>query len=85
MSVCCDPGGGKMAATALQSSSEKDVDCLEKLIKVFASKSAQVIVQARLGSPIETKCNPDSTQTDWVSHLSCVEVMLISMKATFVS
>lgn len=70
MSVCCEVSGAKMAAPASQTSQDKkDLDYLEKLIKFFALKSAQIIVQARLGGTVETKCNPDSTQTDWVSFL----------------
>jgi len=66
MSVCCEVSGAKMAAPAAQASQDKkDLDYLEKLIKFFALKSAQIIVQARLGGKVQTDCNPDSTQTDW--------------------
>jgi len=66
MSVCCEVSGAKMAAPASQTSQDKkDLDYLEKLIKFFALKSAQIIVQARLGGKVHTECNPDSTQTDW--------------------
>jgi hypothetical protein len=71
MSVCCEVSGAKMAAPASQTSQDKkDLDYLEKLIKFFALKSAQIIVQARLGGKVHTDCNPDSTQSDWVSQKS---------------
>uniref|UniRef100_A0A1B6FSP8 Autophagy-related protein 13 n=1 Tax=Cuerna arida TaxID=1464854 RepID=A0A1B6FSP8_9HEMI len=66
MSVCCEASGAKMAAPGSQTSQDKkDLEYLEKLIKFFALKSAQIIVQARLGGKVHTECNPDSTQTDW--------------------
>lgn len=68
MSVCCEVGGAKMATPASQD--KKDLDYLEKLIKFFALKSAQIIVQARLGGKVQTECNPNSTQTDWVSDFN---------------
>lgn len=42
---------------------EKD---LEKFIKFLALKSAQVVVQSRLGEKIQTQCNPHATGNDWV-------------------
>lgn len=46
--------------------SAQDKKDLDKLTKFLALKSAQVIVQARLGAKVHTDCNPDSTATDWV-------------------
>lgn len=45
--------------------SAQDKKDLDKLTKFLALKSAQVIVQARLGAKVHTECNPDSTATDW--------------------
>lgn len=41
---------------------EKD---LEKFIKFLALKSAQVVVQSRLGEKMQTKCNPQASGNDW--------------------
>lgn len=42
---------------------------LEKYLKVFCQKIAQVIVQSRLGEKIQTFSNPRSLSNDWVSVL----------------
>lgn len=49
---------------------------LEKYLKVFCQKIAQVIVQSRLGEKIQTYSNPKSLSNDWVSvcdfkHVCC--------------
>lgn len=75
MSVCCEVSGATMAAPVSQDN--KDSDYLEKLIKFFALKSAQIIVQARLGGKVHTACNPASTQTDWVSSLRKSYLLLL--------
>lgn len=74
MSVCCEVSGATMAAPVSQDN--KDSDYLEKLIKFFALKSAQIIVQARLGGKVHTACNPASTQTDWVSSQTSYILLL---------
>lgn len=75
MSVCCEVSGATMAAPVSQDN--KDSDYLEKLIKFFALKSAQIIVQARLGGKVHTACNPASTQTDWVSSLNILLTLTV--------
>ncbi|XP_055851085.1 autophagy-related protein 13 homolog [Episyrphus balteatus] len=50
-----------MSATRLNAA-EKD---LEKFIKFLAIKSVQVVVQSRLGTKIQTQCNPLATGNDW--------------------
>lgn len=52
-----------MSATRF-SATEKDV---EKFIKFLALKSAQVVVQSRLGEKLQTHCNPQASGNDWVS------------------
>lgn len=46
-------------------SSSQDKDNLEKFVKILAMKSAQIIVQSRLGDKIKTDCNPKSSGKDW--------------------
>lgn len=41
---------------------------IEKYLKVFCSKAAQVIVQSRLGEKCQTFSNPRSLSNDWVSE-----------------
>lgn len=55
------------APNMLSAQDKKDLD---KLTKFLALKSAQVIVQARLGTKVHTECNPDSTAADWVSDIT---------------
>ncbi|XP_053676939.1 autophagy-related protein 13 homolog [Anopheles nili] len=43
----------------------QDRSNLEKYIRQLAMKSAQIIVQSRLGEKIATESNPNSTTTDW--------------------
>lgn len=50
-----------MSATRLNAA-EKD---LEKFIKFLAIKTVQVVVQSRLGTKIQTQCNPLATGNDW--------------------
>lgn len=38
---------------------------LEKFVKILTMKSAQIIVQARLGEKIRTDCNPRTSGNDW--------------------
>lgn len=45
--------------------SSQDRSNLEKYIRQLAMKSAQIIVQSRLGEKISTESNPNSTTTDW--------------------
>lgn len=45
----------------------QDKKDLEKFIKFLALKSAQVIVQSRLGEKIQTLCNSHTSGNDWVS------------------
>uniref|UniRef100_A0AAG5DDG6 Autophagy-related protein 13 n=1 Tax=Anopheles atroparvus TaxID=41427 RepID=A0AAG5DDG6_ANOAO len=45
--------------------SSQDRSNLEKYIRQLAMKSAQIIVQSRLGEKIATESNPSSTTTDW--------------------
>lgn len=42
-----------------------DKGSLEKFVKIMAMKSAQIIVQARLGEKIRTDCNPRTSGNDW--------------------
>lgn len=42
-----------------------DKGSLEKFVKILAMKSAQIIVQARLGEKIRTDCNPRTSGNDW--------------------
>lgn len=56
--------GTKMATTKLPSQEKKDLD---KFMKFFTLKAAQIIVQSRLGEKVHTKCDPDSSGTVWVS------------------
>ncbi|XP_055538601.1 autophagy-related protein 13 homolog isoform X1 [Wyeomyia smithii] len=42
-----------------------DKSSLEKFVKILAMKSAQIIVQARLGEKIKTDCNTKSSGNDW--------------------
>lgn len=42
-----------------------DKGSLEKFVKILAMKSAQIIVQARLGEKIRTDCNPKTSGNDW--------------------
>ncbi|XP_019533226.2 autophagy-related protein 13 homolog isoform X1 [Aedes albopictus] len=42
-----------------------DKGSLEKFVKILAMKSAQIIVQARLGEKIRTDCNPTTSGSDW--------------------
>lgn len=44
----------------------QDKKDLEKFCKFFCLKSAQVVVQARLGRPISTLCNTSATGAEWV-------------------
>lgn len=53
-----------MASNKLSAQDKKDLD---KFTKFLALKSAQIIVQSRLGEKINTKCNPETLGTDWVS------------------
>lgn len=50
--------------------SAQDKKDLDKFTKFLALKSAQIIVQSRMGEKISTKCNPESSGTDWVSILT---------------
>ncbi|XP_058835891.1 autophagy-related protein 13 homolog [Topomyia yanbarensis] len=43
----------------------QDKSSLEKFVKILAMKSAQIIVQSRLGEKIKTDCNPKSSGNDW--------------------
>ncbi|XP_073974243.1 autophagy-related 13 isoform X1 [Rhodnius prolixus] len=51
-----------MASNKLSAQDKKDLD---KFTKFLALKSAQIIVQSRLGEKINTKCNPETLGTDW--------------------
>lgn len=53
----------KMASQS--SSGSQDKGSLEKFVKILAMKSAQIIVQSRLGEKIKTDCNPKSSGNDW--------------------
>lgn len=55
-----------MSNNKLSSQDKRDI---EKFIKFLALKSAQVIVQSRLGEKIKTQSNPYSS-SDWVSGFS---------------
>ncbi|XP_075229468.1 autophagy-related 13 isoform X2 [Lycorma delicatula] len=55
--------GTKMATTKIPSSQEKKD--LDKFMKFFTLKAAQIIVQSRLGEKVHTKCDPDSSGTVW--------------------
>lgn len=50
---------------ASQSSSAQDKGSLEKFVRILAMKSAQIIVQSRLGEKQRTDCNPKSSGNDW--------------------
>jgi len=56
----------KMASPKLQPEEKKDLD---KFTKFLALKTAQIIVQSRLGEKVHTACSPTSSGTDWVSIL----------------
>ncbi|XP_014243452.1 autophagy-related protein 13 homolog isoform X2 [Cimex lectularius] len=45
--------------------SAQDKKDLDKFTKFLALKSAQIIVQSRMGEKINTKCNPETSGTDW--------------------
>ncbi|KAJ3661417.1 hypothetical protein Zmor_005812 [Zophobas morio] len=45
--------------------STQETKDLHKYTKFFALKSAQVIIQSRLGEKISTPCKPDNQGTDW--------------------
>ncbi|KFB48332.1 AGAP005715-PA-like protein [Anopheles sinensis] len=49
--------------------SSQDRSNLEKYIRQLAMKSAQIIVQSRLGEKISTESNPNSTTTDWEAKI----------------
>lgn len=49
---------------------------IEKYLKVFCSKAAQVIVQSRLGEKIQTFSNPRSLSNDWVSG-QCSHIFIV--------
>ncbi|XP_022195091.1 autophagy-related protein 13 homolog isoform X2 [Nilaparvata lugens] len=51
-----------MSTMKLSLQEKKD---LEKFMKFFTLKSAQIIVQSRLGEKVNTKCDPDSSGTVW--------------------
>ncbi|RZF48699.1 hypothetical protein LSTR_LSTR011186 [Laodelphax striatellus] len=51
-----------MSTMKLSSQEKKDLD---KFMKFFTLKSAQIIVQSRLGEKVNTKCDPDSSGTVW--------------------
>lgn len=46
--------------------SNEDHEALEKFTKFFLVKSAQIIVQARLGEKKTTKSKPVCSSNDWV-------------------
>lgn len=46
-------------------SGSQDKGSLEKFVKILAMKSAQIIVQSRLGEKFKTDCNPKSSGNDW--------------------
>lgn len=50
-----------------------DKPTLEKFVKILAMKTAQIVVQSRLGERIKTDGNPLSSGNDWVSHFSSVK------------
>lgn len=54
---------GTMATVKLSAQDKKDLD---KFTKFLALKSAQIIVQSRLGEKVTTQCKPQQG-TDWVN------------------
>lgn len=56
----------KVAAGELSTEERQNLD---KFTKSLFLKSAQIIVQSRLGEKIHTKCNPQHASTDLVSQI----------------
>jgi len=48
--------------------SNEDHEALEKFTKFFLVKSAQIIVQSRLGEKKVTKSKPVCSGNEWVNH-----------------
>lgn len=52
--------------------SAQETKDLHKYTKFFALKSAQIIVQSRVGEKISTQCKPHTQGADWVKEISIV-------------
>ncbi|BET00404.1 Autophagy-related protein 13 [Nesidiocoris tenuis] len=62
MMVSGSPQPPSLLSARLSAQDKKDLD---KFTKFLALKSAQIIVQSRMGEKISTRCNPESSGTDW--------------------
>lgn len=62
-----------MASPKLNPQEKKDLD---KFTKFLALKSAQIIVQSRLGEKVHTQCKPHSSGIDWVCNENVMTALI---------
>lgn len=67
-----------MSLYKLNTQDKKDLD---KFTKILAQKVAQVIIQARSGDKVVTKCKPNSSGTDWVNYRSIPFLFLFTFES----
>lgn len=66
--LCQSVVNNKCVEMALKLSPQEKKD-LDKYSKFLAFKTAQIIVQSRLGEKVYTQCTPKTSQNDWVCFL----------------
>jgi len=64
--------------------SNEDHEALEKFTKFFLVKSAQIIIQSRLGEKKTTKSKPVCSGNEWVKFKLKKKLNLIFLSSSFI-